>query len=60
MARITAIEEADGICDEEDVISAEEQAASSTEGDAHIQDPSRSTQDNQMGEDSPPQLHYQN
>ncbi len=57
MARIAATEEADDICAKEDVSSAEEQAASSTEGDAHMRDPQRSTQDNQMDEDSPPQLH---
>jgi hypothetical protein len=42
MAHIAAIEEADVTRDEEDVSSAEEQAALSAEGDAHIRDPSRS------------------
>lgn len=55
MARIAATEETDGIRDEEDVGSAGEQAAPSDEGDAHMRDPSNSTQDNQMVEDSPPQ-----
>jgi cleavage and polyadenylation specificity factor subunit 2 len=57
MARIAATEEADGIRDEEDVGGAEEQAAPSGEGDAHMRDPSHSTQDNQMEEDSPPEPH---
>jgi Cft2 family RNA processing exonuclease len=57
MARIAATEETDGIRDEEDVSSAGEQAALSDEGDAHMRDPSSSTQDNQMEEDSVPQLH---
>jgi hypothetical protein len=56
MARIAAIEEADDIRDEEDVSSAEEQAAPSSEGDAHTRDPQRSTQDKQMQEDSLPSL----
>ena len=55
MARIAATEEADSIRDEEDVGGAEEQAVPSNEGDAHMRDPSHSTQDNQMEEDSPPQ-----
>jgi Metallo-beta-lactamase superfamily domain len=38
MARIAATEEADDIRDEEDVSSAEEQAAPSSEGDAHVRD----------------------
>jgi hypothetical protein len=42
MARIAATEEADDIRDEEDVSSAEEQAAPSSEGDAHT------TQDKQI------------
>jgi len=41
MARIAATEEADDIRDEEDVSSAEEQAAPSSEGDAHVRNPSR-------------------
>ena len=57
MARIAATEETDGICDEEDVNSTEEKAAPSNEGDVHMRDPSHSTQDNQMEEDSLPQLH---
>jgi cleavage and polyadenylation specificity factor subunit 2 len=57
MARIAATEETDGIRDEEDVGGAEEQAAPSDEGDAHMRDPSHSTQDNQMEEDSLPQPH---
>ena len=48
MARIATTEEADGIRDEEDVSSAEEQAAPSSEGDAHTRDPQRSTQDKLM------------
>ncbi len=48
MARIAAIEEADGTRDEKDVSSAEEQAAPSSEGDTHTRDPQRSTQDKQM------------
>lgn len=55
MARIAATEETDGIRDEEDVGSAGEQAAPGDEGDAHMRDPSNSTQDNQMEEDSPSQ-----
>jgi hypothetical protein len=55
IVRIAATE--DGIRDEEDVGGAEEQAAPSDEGDAHMRDPSHSTQDNQMEEDSLPQLH---
>jgi hypothetical protein len=51
MARIATTEGADGIRDEEDVSSAEEQAAPSFEGDAHTRDPQRSTQDKQMQED---------
>ena len=54
MARIAATEETDDIRDEEDDSSAEEQAAPSHEGDTHIQDPSHSTQDNQMEEDLSP------
>ncbi|KAN0126510.1 Beta-lactamase-like protein [Russula decolorans] len=58
MARIAATEEIDGIRDEEDVGSTEEQAAPSDGGDVHMRDPSHSTQDNQMEEDSQtPQLH---
>jgi len=57
MARIAATEETDGIRDEEDVGSAEERAPPSDEGDVHMRDPSHSTQDNQMEEDSLPQLH---
>jgi cleavage and polyadenylation specificity factor subunit 2 len=60
MARIAATEETDGIRDEEDVGSTGEQAAQapSDEGDAHMRDPSHSTQDSQMEEDSQtPQLH---
>ena len=48
MARIATTEETDGIRDEEDVSSAEEQAAPSSEGDAHTRDPQRSTQDKLM------------
>ncbi|KAI0265765.1 hypothetical protein BGY98DRAFT_1033070 [Russula aff. rugulosa BPL654] len=40
-----------------DIGGAEEQAAPSDEGDAHMRDPSHSTQDNQMEEDMLPQLH---
>jgi hypothetical protein len=43
MARIAAIEEADDTHDDEGVSSAEEQAAPSSEGDAHIRDPSHPT-----------------
>ena len=57
MARIAATEEADGIRDEEDVSSANEQAVPSDGGHAHMRGPSHSTQDNQMEEDSIPQLH---
>ena len=58
MARIAATEEVDGIRDEEDVSGAEEQAAPPIDdGDAQMRDPSHSTQDNQMEEDSPPQPH---
>jgi hypothetical protein len=56
MACITATEEADGIGDEEDVSSAEEQAAPTAKGDAHMCDPSHSMQDNQIVEDSLLQL----
>jgi cleavage and polyadenylation specificity factor subunit 2 len=56
MARIAATEEVDGIRDEEDVGSSEGQAAPTDEGDVHMRDPSHSTQDNQMEEDSFPQL----
>ena len=57
MARIAATEEADGIRDEEDVSSANEQAVPSDGGHAHMRGPSHSTQDNQMEEDSIPQFH---
>lgn len=57
MARIAATEEADSIRDEEDVGSAEEKAAPSNEGDAHMRDHSHSTQDSQTEEDSLSQLH---
>jgi cleavage and polyadenylation specificity factor subunit 2 len=57
MARIAATEETDGIRDEEDVGGADEQAAPSDGGDVHMRDPSHSTQDNQMEEDSHPQPH---
>ena len=58
MARIAATEEVDGIRDEEDVGSPEEQAAPADGGDVHMRDPSHSTQDNQMEEDSQtPQPH---
>ena len=60
MARIAATEEVDGIRDEEDVGSAGEQAAPTDEGDVHMRDSSHSTQDNQMEEDSLPQLHGSN
>jgi hypothetical protein len=46
MDRIAPTEEADGIRDEEDVSSAEERAAPSDEGDAHMHDSPHSTQDN--------------
>jgi hypothetical protein len=48
MDRIVAIEDADGI----HVSNAEEHATSSDKGDAHMRDPSHSTQGNQMEEDS--------
>jgi hypothetical protein len=60
MARVSATEDAGVDRDEEGVSSAEEQAAPSDEGDAHMRDPSHSTQDNQLGEDSPPNFTCQN
>jgi hypothetical protein len=54
MARIFATGEVGVVREEENVSSAEEQAAPSDEGDAHMRDPSHSTQDNQMEEDSLP------
>ena len=60
MAHITATEEADGFRDEEDVSSANEQAVLSDGGHAHMGGPLHSTQDNQMEEESLPQLHCQN
>ena len=50
-------EVADSIRDEKDVSGAEEKAAPSNEGDAHMRDPTHSAQDNQMEDDSLPQLH---
>lgn len=57
MARIAATEEVDGIRDEEDVGSAEEQTTPSNEVDAPMRDPSNSSQDGQPEEFSLPQLH---
>jgi hypothetical protein len=60
MAHIAGTEEADGIRNEKDVSSVEEQAVPSAEGDAHMRDPSCSTQDNQMEEDWTPNFTCQN
>jgi hypothetical protein len=60
MDRVAATGEVDGIHDEEDVSSAEEQAAPSDEGDAHMRGPSHSTQGNKMEEYSPPNFTCQN